>query len=162
VVRFASSSLLPCGKGNAGTHWKLCWASVWQERVPEKLEEGEAQNAQPLNLTFRLLGQEGMRWNEFAVPFPSFHVLFEKTPPRVRPSICLSVFPSAWKNSASNGRILMKFHISAFFFSKICRETLSLGGYIGQTGKSIAIRVKVHHSDIRLLQLDKSALAEYC
>jgi hypothetical protein len=33
--------------------------------------------------------------------------------------------------------------------------------YIGQTGRCIAIRVKEHQRNIRLMQLDKSALAEH-
>jgi hypothetical protein len=33
--------------------------------------------------------------------------------------------------------------------------------YIGQTGRSIEVRIKQHQRNIRLLQLDKSALAEH-
>ena len=37
-------------------------------------------------------------------------------------NVCPSVRPSASNNSAPTGRILMKFDIQKFFFSKICIE----------------------------------------
>ena len=35
--------------------------------------------------------------------------------PSVRPSVCLSVYPTTWNSSAPTGRIFMKFHIWVFF-----------------------------------------------
>jgi len=37
-------------------------------------------------------------------------------------SVCVSVRPSAWNNSASTGGILMKFDIWIFFFQKLSRK----------------------------------------
>ena len=45
-------------------------------------------------------------------------------------SVCLSVSPSSWNNSALTGRIFVKFDFWAFFFSEICHEKLKFHYYL--------------------------------
>jgi hypothetical protein len=104
-------------------------------------------------ITFRHTAFYQVCWHARKQFLESFWAPSQNCEKRLLSSTCLSVLPSTWNNSASTGRIFMKFEITVFFenLSRKFKLHSNVTRTVGVSNEDVAIVTIIYRSVLRTM-----------